>query len=352
MPLGQPPPGAKASHSRLPLAVQDSTASGRIVRGDETFRTVRSAMWDVSDRLREMDDAGVFAEVISPVPVALVYHEDRGDHTRYSRWLNDSIAAAVSTSDGRLIGLGSVPLPDIDSTRAELVRMSHELGLRGVEIGSRIGDLELDDKALRPFWETVEQLDLAVFIHPTEGGAGAIRRTGFLYDFGLGMLTETAMAATALVFGGVLADFPHLRVAFAHGCGTFSSAFPRLALAAQLTGGKPFEQLDHLVRRLYIDSLVFDQTMLPLLVERFGANRLLLGSDHPFIPGQPQRAFRDFSAAIAEGTLAPALELLVFEQNALEFLGLPPTGIDPSNGVDAQLVRSPTGAHRTEERTS
>jgi aminocarboxymuconate-semialdehyde decarboxylase len=309
---------------QAPRLVRDDAEHGRILRGEQTFRRVQSTLWDVPRRLLEMDLAGIERQVISPVPVAMEYAWNSADNIPYARAHNDSLAAACGAADGRLIGLGCLPLQDTAAAQAELDRC-RSIGLRGVEIGTRIGDRDLDDPLLRPFWEACDSTGLAVFVHPIDEGRSVVRRSGFLYDLGLGMLTDTALAATALVFGGVLESFPHLRVALAHGCGTFAWAYPRLRLAATMTArsdesGTPAP--DELTRRLYADSLVFDDEHLRLLAHRFGADRILLGSDAPFFPGQMEQSVRSVRQAVQSGALLPDATPALLARNALEFLGL------------------------------
>jgi aminocarboxymuconate-semialdehyde decarboxylase len=306
----------------LPRLTVDSSAAGRIMVGEELFRKVRSALWNVRERLVDMDEAGVDVQVISPVPVTMVYDADPVLAADFARHQNDGITAAVALSGGRLLGLGTVALQDVKAAVAELRRLRNELGLQGVQIGSRIGHRELDDPELRPFFAAAEELDAAVFVHPVDGGGGAIRRSGLPYDFGLGMLSDTAMAATALVFGGVLEAFPGLRIALAHGCGTFTWAYPRLRLGAQISGDAGADRFDALTRRLFVDSLVFDPEHLRLLVHRFGPDRVLLGSDHPFIPQQPSAGVRMLHDAVKHGILPAGSRDMVLEKNVLEFLGI------------------------------
>ena len=237
------------------------------MRGREVFRRVRAPLWNVEARLAELDTAGIAAQLVSPVPVTLAYWGRRSAAIEFTRGLNDALAADVRRSGGRLIGLGGVPLPDVDAAVAELHRLRTELDLVGVEIGSRIGEFELDDPRFRPFFAAAEALDMIIFVHPTDGGSGAIRRSGPPYDIGLGMLTDTAMAATALVFGGVLEHHPALRIVLAHGCGTFPWAYPRLRMSAEMSGETDVGRLDLLVRSLWVDSLVLDPGHLPLLID-------------------------------------------------------------------------------------
>lgn len=314
-------PGDCGPH--IPRLVRDNNEHGRIVCGEQTFRQVRSTLWDIPSRLQEMDLAGIDRQVISPVPVVMEYAWHTVDGVRYARAHNDSLTAACDAADGRLIGLGCLPLHDPVAALAELDRC-RDLGLCGVEIGTRIGDWDLDDPSLRPFWETCDSTGMAVFVHPIDEGRSVIRRGGPVYDLGLGMLTDTAIAATALVFGGVLGSFPRLRVALAHGCGTFPWAYPRLRVAAGLArvDDSGAQAPDELTRRLYADSLVFDDEHLRLLAYRFGTDRILLGSDAPFFPGQMEQSVRSVQRAAQSGVLPPNTTPASLGGNALEFLGL------------------------------
>jgi aminocarboxymuconate-semialdehyde decarboxylase len=162
-----------------------------------------------------------------------------------------------------------------------------------------------------------------LFVHPTDGD-GAIRRTEGFYGFGLGMLTDTAMAATALLYGGVLTELPTLRVGLAHGCGSFPWAYPRVARGASLGTPDALVDLaaaDALVRRLWVDSLVFDPLHLPLLIERFGADHVALGSDFPFYPPTFGGPLEVIDGAVARGLCTPAQAEAMKAANGLAFLG-------------------------------
>ncbi|WP_068425410.1 amidohydrolase family protein [Janibacter terrae] len=287
-PAGLRSPGAGAD-PRWPVLRPDpqEPARGGIHLGDRLFRAVDSRLWDVPDRLASMDTFGIEQQLISPVPVMLTTWADAGPAADFAREVNDGIAAAVSASGGRLVGLAGVPLQDVDAAIAELERAVVELGLAGVEIGTRVEDRELDDPQLAPFFAAAADLDATIFVHPMDGGTGAVRRAGQPYDFGLGMLTDTALAATALLTGGVLDRHPDLRIGFAHGCGTLAWAAPRLALALSIWGEEGRSAaFDDLLRHLWVDTLVLDPAHLPLLVHRFGADHVMVGTDAPFIPGQ------------------------------------------------------------------
>jgi aminocarboxymuconate-semialdehyde decarboxylase len=287
---------------------------------------VAPACWDVERRIEAMDAAGIAVHVLSPVPITLTYWADPVLAAELCRRQNDLLAAAIAARPDRFLGLGGVPLPDVAAAVAELEHVMHDLGLAGVEIGAQIAGHELDDPVLRPFFAAAEALGAAVFVHPLDGGSGAIRRAGVPYDFALGMMTDTAMAATALVFGGVLEAHPGLRVALAHGCGTFPWALPRLARGASMPPEAP--PPDHFLaaaRSLWCDSLVFEPTHLPVLFERFGPDHVVLGSDFPFYPPTWGGPLAVLDQGVERGLCTAAQATAVAAGNGWRFLGRAPT---------------------------
>ena len=321
-----PPPSALprwvTSDARFPHLALDDADRGRIMLGSQPFRQVRRELWDAATRVRALDASGIRLQLISPVPVMLAYHADGSRARDYARASNDATAAAVASGSGRLLGLGTLPLPDVDTSVNEMHRLVTELGLSGVEIGAQINGRELDDPALVPLFDAAEELACIIFVHPTGGGQGTVRREGQPYDFGLGMLTDTALAAGALVFGGVLERHPDLRVAMAHGCGTFPWALPRLAKGAEIFGrGDPGSSVGELVRRLWVDSLVFDPDHLRLLVKRFGTDHVMFGSDYPFFPGLLEEASAFLDGAITSAAVTVEEAERIAATNALAFLG-------------------------------
>lgn len=320
---GKPLPGDLAKIiPRAPQVMTTTDRAGQVKRGNAIFRHVESTLWDTSHRLSAMEQAQISIQVLSPMPVTLDFPAPSDAYAAYCRWFNRSLGEAVREGAGRLIGLGLVPL-DTPAECLAALDMIQDLGLSGVEIGTRISDRDLDDPALHYFFAEVERRGLSVLIHPVDGGGGAIRRNGFLYDFGLGMTTDTALAATALVFGGVLTRFPDLSICMVHGCGTFTTSYPRLRLGATIQGSHTADELDQLVSKLFVDSLVFDPQVLPSLIQRFGEKQIVFGTDFPFIPGQPASGIDELK--IAENTLGPEVVQKIRYDNALRFLKLPMT---------------------------
>ena len=339
-PAGMSDLAAETGDSRWPSLVVNADGSARIMRGVEVFRPVAQTCWNLTRRAEAMDEAGIDHQVLSPVPVTLATWAEPFLAAKFARMQNEAFAGAVakvsasagsssSTSSfrlGRFSWIGSVPLQDTNAAIAELEFGVKELGMLGVEIGSEVSGRELDDPSLRPFFAAAQDLDVAIFIHPTDG-AGAIRRGGIPYEFGLGMLSDTAMAAGALVFGGVLDEFPQLRIGLAHGCGSFAWSYPRLVRGASMnpkagTVESIGTHTKDLLRRLWVDTLVFDPEHIPLLIQRFGADHLMLGSDFPFYPPTFGSALEPIAGAVACHHCTSAQATNMLGPNANTFLQL------------------------------
>ncbi len=308
----------------------------RMMKGDHFFREVKDNVWDPKRRIEECDKAGVSMQVLSTVPVMFSYWAKPADTLDLSRRLNDHIAEIVRAYPTRFAGLGTLPLQDPDLAAQELERCVRELGLRGAEIGSHIDANEhchqencrnLDNAGLDVVWKTAEQLDAAVFVHPWDM-MGKERMPKYWLPWLVGMPAETSLAICSLIFGGVFERFPKLRVAFAHGGGSFPFTIGRIEhafhvrpdLCAVDNKRNPREYLasKNTPARFYVDSLVHDSDALQLLLKLFGAQRVALGSDYPFPLGEgiPGALIESMSAVLGKD------KERLLAGTAREFLGL------------------------------
>jgi len=318
-PLGLPDLAERTGDPRWPrLVVAPDGRGAEIRRGAELFRKVTPSCFVADARIAEMDRAGVDRQVVSPVPVMLTDWAPAGPATTFCRLVNDGLAEVAASSGGRLLAFGAVPLPHVDAALGELDRLRGELGLSGIEVSAFPGGLEFDDPALDPFWEACAEGRVPVLVHPAHQEV-TVRRAGQPYEFGIGMHTDTALAAAALVFGGVLDRHPDLRIALSHGCGAFPWTYPRLRYQATMADRSRSAALDDAVRRLWADVLVFDPLHLAVLVARFGADHLLYGTDHPFYPDGMQGPLDVLAEA---RRLATGVDDGALGANALRFLGL------------------------------
>ena len=253
-----------------------------ILLGDRPYRVVDSRCWSAQARIKDMDAEGVAAQVVSATPVTLCHGEPAAGAAALACAQNDFMARLVAEAPGRLLGLGCVPMQDPGAAIAELRRCVTELGFAGVQIGTRVGELELADPRFVPFFQAVAELRALVFVHPVDRTLDP-RLAALGLGFGLGMPAETAVAAAGLLVSDLFDQVPGLRLYLAHAGGTLPSALPRLARGQQLAGvAEPARLATERARRLWCDSLSYDAAGLLFAAERFGAGHVVLGTDYPF----------------------------------------------------------------------
>ncbi len=171
--------------------------------------------------------------------------------------------------------------------------------LPGVMIATRAGDRELDDPALTPFWEAADAAGAVVYLHPGFAGASA-RYADFGLVNGLARVEDSTVTLARLLYAGVPARYPGLRLVVAHGGGALPYVLGRLIRNHVINPGDTADPLESFAR-LYFDSVVFDSAALEFLVARAGPDRVLLGSDYPFPIGDPAPRRVVERAALGEG---------------------------------------------------
>ncbi|MBX7162339.1 MAG: amidohydrolase [Saprospiraceae bacterium] len=261
----------------------------RMMKDGKLFREIASNCWDPKQRVLECDEVGVNIQVLSTVPVMFSYWANAKDAYDVSRYLNDHIAEVVRLFPDRFIGLGTVPLQDPELACMEVQRCMNDLGLAGVEIGSHVNDWNLDEAALFPFYQTAEEESAAIFVHPWEM-LGAERMPRYWLPWLVGMPAETSLAICSMIFGGVLEKFKKLRVAFAHGGGSFAASYARIRhgfeMRPDLVAVRNDIHPDQYLGKFWVDSLVLDAEILQKLIQLFGVEKVAMGSDYPFPLGE------------------------------------------------------------------
>ena len=316
-----PDHAVRLADDRWPSFSVDGTV-GRLSRDSSVVRTVGPAAWDMTARIAEMDRAGVQRHVLSPIPPLICDWGSAEHAASWARHLNESIAAIVAARPDRFSGLGTVSLHHPDAALDELDRVQRN-GLCGVEIGTDGGGREFDDPALLPFFAKAERLGLLLFVHPLILGAVTSftdRISGHELTFGLGMGTDTAIAAGRLAFGGVTRACPRLRICLAHGGGTFFWALARIARLWDRPDRPPADRTAALTANIVVDSVVYDPRNVGYLVQTLGPARVLFGTDFP-LPAQD-----DLRGAVLRD-LPDTERRLILGGNAARLLGLAGIGL-------------------------
>jgi len=257
---------------------------------------------DIALRLKDMDRMGIDIQAVSPAPNQTYYWTDPGVGAELARGVNERIAQIVAQHPDRFVGLGTVPLQSVDLAVQELTHCVKTLGLRGVEVNPSVNGLDLSDKQLNleRFFAKVQALDVLIFMHPI-GFTQGERLMDHYFNNVIGNPLETTVAASHLIFDGVMERYPRLKVVLPHGGGYLAHYWARMDHAWRarpdcrtVLKRKP----SHSLEQFYFDSITFDRGMLRQLVERFGADHVLLGTDYPYDMGMEHPVeFTDFLPA-------------------------------------------------------
>ena len=287
-------PEVNRKTAHLNAAMHDPTA---IYANELTNQTNVNQMRDrapkltgVEQRLKDMDRMGVDIQAVSPAPYHFFYFTEPDEGASLARQVNEGIAAVVAGNPDRFVGLGSVPLQNAELAVRELEYAVKTLGLRGVEINTNVNGMNLTDKrlGLEPFFAKANELGIVVFMHPL-GFTQGDRLTNHYFNHVIGNPLDTTIAVSHLIFDGVVARHPRIKFVAAHGGGFIAHYWARMDHAWRARADcrtvikkKPSSYLE----KFYFDSITFDPEMLGNLIDRYGADHVLLGTDYPYDMGE------------------------------------------------------------------
>ncbi|MFC4943742.1 amidohydrolase family protein [Pseudonocardia sp. GCM10023141] len=262
--------------------------TGDVIVAGSNFRTVRRVAWDLVERRERLAADGVTGHLLSAMPELFAPWAPAGDALDYARAFNGWLAAEVTGHDGFFTGLGVVPVQDPVAAAALLGEIAGQ-GLLGVEIPSAPPGAPLHDPVWADFLGEAERLGLLLFVHAVGGALAATfphpgAANGVVFPSSIGQ------AVGGLIAAGTLERFPRLRLLASHGGGSLLTSLPRLDFMRATTPA-----LQELMpqppavyaQRLWFDPLLFDATLLMALVDVVGADRVVLGTDYPFMGADP-----------------------------------------------------------------
>ncbi|HXU88921.1 MAG TPA: amidohydrolase family protein [Methylomirabilota bacterium] len=243
------------------------------------------------ERIRDMDAQGVDVQVLSIHTPFFGYHLDATQGRALAREVNDEIAATVKAHPRRLAGFATLPAQDVKAAIDELERAVTVLGLKGAELDTVVNGENWDEPKFRPLFKAAEAMGAVLFFHPQPQHNFMLQRAGrHNLANSLGVIVEDAILVAVLILGGVLEDCPSLKACVAHGGGPACYAMGRIDRG---WNGMPADRRliprppSTYQRQLFYDTVVGSEKALRLLLDEVGADRVVLGSDWPFVPWHP-----------------------------------------------------------------
>ncbi|MAE05742.1 MAG: amidohydrolase family protein [Nitrospinota bacterium] len=258
---------------------------------------ISPAQLDPALRIKDMDACGVDMQMLSlTMPHVYLWEPEAG--LALSRAVNDAFAGVVSQYPDRFAAACTVPLQDTRLAIGELERAVEKLGFRAVYLITSIDGNPIHGRELWPFYERAAELDIPVFLHPFLP-PGADQMRDFWLQTVLGVLFESALTAARLAFSGLFEAVPDLKVVVPHigglipySLGRLDKGFRTHAPCSEFISKPPSEYL----KNLYIDSVAFEREALQFAVERWGPDRVMLGSDYPQAMGEMDSCVADIEA--------------------------------------------------------
>ena len=255
----------------------------------EQMKSRAPKLTGITERLVDMDRMGVDIQAVCPAPYQFFYWTEADYGAELTREVNDGIAKIAADRPDRFVGMGSVPLQDAELAIRELNYCVNNLGMRGIEICTNVNGKNLTDPSLKldKFFARAEELGVLIFLHPL-GYTQADRLTHHYFNNVIGNPLESTVAVSHLIFDGVMERYSKLKFLVAHGGGFIAHYWARMDHAWRarpdcrtVIKNPPSSYLE----KFYFDTITFDPEMLKRLVDRFGADHVVLGTDYPYDMG-------------------------------------------------------------------
>jgi aminocarboxymuconate-semialdehyde decarboxylase len=319
VPESFPPYAGRHANVPWPSMAEAHACHKHVMISGSVYRTVSDGCWSVPRRIEDMAKMQVTRQAISPMPELLSYWLPLDDARAMVRYLNDQIATMIERAPERFVGLGAVPLQDVEEGIRELHYCVRTLKFAGVEIASHVNGASIGDPRFEPFFAEAEKTGAAIFVHALRP-AGQERIVGAFIEQAVCFPGDIGLAAASMITGGIAERHPKLKLAFSHGGGVMSILLPRLVHAWKNVP-KSRESLKEspevAAKRFYYDQLVFDPKAVRFVIETFGKTQICVGTDYPFAMGdfQPMQTLE--AAKLDAATLQA-----ITAANARRFLGL------------------------------
>lgn len=223
-------------------------------------------------------DAPAGNETLSILSIPLARGGAPTDDPVRTRMVNDDLAALVDSSDGSLMGLAQLPLPDVHAAVVELERTMARGGFAGAILNSG-PTVAWDDRVVDPLFHYAAASGAVLFFHASP--VDWPRTDQFAVDETIGRSVESALVVASLVFGGVLDRHPDLRAVIAFGGGAAPFGIGRMDRGWQVrreARASIRRPPSGYLRMLHYDTCGLDTRTLRYLIDTVGADRIVIGN--------------------------------------------------------------------------
>ncbi len=261
----------------------EKDAYGRLlIHYEGDYNIVVGPHIDLKARLEDMDKYDIDMQVLT-LTTPSVERESPERGIRLAKLANDGFGEIVEMHPDRFTALAALPLQDPEVAAEELERGVRECGLSGGTLMSNVGGRPLDSDEYMPVFETAVRLDVPLFIHPTSPiNSKAMVDYRLVPILGFGV--DTTLLVLRLVFGGVLKRLPGLKLIASHLGGVFPYLRGRIEIGFNAYPECKTNISDPpsaYLKRIWMDSIIYDQDVLMSAIAFSGAEKIVLGSDHP-----------------------------------------------------------------------
>jgi aminocarboxymuconate-semialdehyde decarboxylase len=265
---------------------------GAVVRGDKRVGLQTPKLrFTPEERLKDMDEQGVDVQVVSIHTPLFSYDVDSAQAQQLAREVNNEIASMTRQWPQRFAGLATLPVQDVGAAVAELDRAVHALGLKGAELDTVVNGQTWDEPHFLPLFKAAEAMGAVLFFHPQPQDNLVLAFTDkFNLANSIGVPVEDALLVATLIFGGIFDACPDLKVCIAHGGGPACFGMGRMDRGWQVRS-EARVHIQHppssYQRHFYYDCVTNSEVALRFLIDQVGVDRVVLGSDWPFVGWDP-----------------------------------------------------------------
>lgn len=265
---------------------------------------------ELRERFELMDGAGIRLQILSVTP-ASPHFESETNAVRAARAANDEYAAMTRRFPDRFRAFAALPLPHTDAALAELARACDELGMVGAAVTTSVLGRPLSDPAFHPIYAELNRRKSVLYMHPAGCGLESPLINGRQIVWSVGAPMEDTMAIMHLVVAGIPSRYPDMKIVASHLGGLLPMVVKRVDDHIDFEAPDTPEKPSLAFRRLWYDTVGHNHVpALRAAADSLGADRLLLGTDFPYQPGELFYAAVDYvrRAGLSEDDVSAILD--------------------------------------------